>query len=223
MVFFFFSSRRRHTRCGRDWSSDVCSSDLKKGEYRREFAELQKKGFQRLKIDGKFYEIAEVPALDKKFKHDIDVVVDRVVVRPDTSARLADSFETALALSDGIAVVEFADKPDERIIFSAKFACPVSGFTIEEIEPRLFSFNNPFGACSACDGLGSQRAIDASLVVPDENRSLRDGAVSPWAKSSSPYYAQTLDALGKAYAFKLGDRFRDLTAEARQAVLYGTG
>ena len=164
----------------------------RKGEYRKEFAELQKKGFQRLKIDGKFYEIGEAPALDKKFKHDIDVVVDRVVVRPDMSARLADSFETALALSDGIAVVEFATvrrdrlaapqggpaaapsrgtvrgRP-ERIIFSAKFACPVSGFTIEEIEPRLFSFNNPYGACPACDGLGTELFFEPDLVVPDEN------------------------------------------------------
>src|SRR5512146_1144383 len=144
----------------------------RKGEYRKDFADLQKKGFARVKVDGKFYEIAEAPALDKKFKHDIDVVVDRVVVRPDTSARLADSFETALALSDGIAVVEFADKPDERIIFSAKFACPVSGFTIEEIEPRLFSFNNPYGACPACDGLGTELFFEPDLVVPDENLSL---------------------------------------------------
>ena len=128
----------------------------RKGEFKRDFAELQKKGFQRVKVDGRFHEIADVPALDKNVKHDIDVVVDRVVVRPDGSARLADSFETALALADGIAVVEFADKEGERIIFSAKFACPVSGFTIEEIEPRLFSFNNPYGACPACDGLGTE-------------------------------------------------------------------
>jgi excinuclease ABC subunit A len=213
----------------------------RKGEYRKELAELQKKGFQRVKVDGVFYEIADVPALDKKYKHDIDVIVDRIVVRPDLATRLADSLETALKLADGLAVAEFADRPlpaeetaeesayksknetHERLLFSEKFACPVSGFTISEIEPRLFSFNNPFGACPSCDGLGSQRAIDASLIVPDENRSLRDGAVSPWAKSSSPYYSQTLDALGKAYGFKLGDRFRELTEEARQAVLYGTG
>src|SRR6187551_939645 len=143
----------------------------RKGEYRKDFAELQKKGFQRVKVDGTFYEIAEVPALDKKFKHDIDVVVDRVVVRPDMSARLADSFETALALSDGIAVIEFADGQNERIIFSAKFACPVSGFTIEEIEPRLFSFNNPYGACPACDGLGVKMFFDPGMVVPDDRLS----------------------------------------------------
>ncbi len=213
----------------------------RKGEYRKELAELQKKGFQRVKVDGTFYEIGDVPALDKKYKHDIDVVVDRVVVRSDLAARLADSIETALKLADGLAVAEFADKPlpadetaeesaykskndtHERILFSEKFACPVSGFTISEIEPRLFSFNNPFGACPTCDGLGSQRAIDPDLIVPDENVSLRAGAVSPWAKSTSPYYAQTLEALGKVYGFKLGDKFADLTEEAKQAVLRGTG
>ncbi|MGX5849084.1 excinuclease ABC subunit UvrA [Mesorhizobium sp. PL10] len=213
----------------------------RKGEYRKELLELQKKGFQRVKVDGVFYEIADVPALDKKYKHDIDVVVDRIVVRGDLATRLADSIETALKLAEGLAVAEFADRPldasqtgedsvnksknetHERILFSEKFACPVSGFTIPEIEPRLFSFNNPFGACPTCDGLGSQRAIDASLIVPDENVSLRDGAVSPWAKSTSPYYAQTLEALGKAYGFKLGDKFKDLTEEAKEAVLRGTG
>jgi len=213
----------------------------RKGEYRKELLELQKKGFQRVKVDGVFYEIADVPALDKKYKHDLDVVVDRIVVRGDLATRLADSIETALKLADGLAVAEFADKPldasqtgadsvnksknetHERILFSEKFACPVSGFTIPEIEPRLFSFNNPFGACPTCDGLGSQRAIDPNLVVPDENVSLRDGAVSPWAKSSSPYYAQTLEALGKAYGFKLGDKFKDLSAEAQEAILRGTG
>ncbi|UDL90247.1 excinuclease ABC subunit UvrA [Mesorhizobium sp. PAMC28654] len=213
----------------------------RKGEYRKELLELQKKGFQRVKVDGVFYEIADVPALDKKYKHDLDVVVDRIVVRGDLATRLADSIETALKLAEGLAVAEFADKPldasqtgedsvnksknetHERILFSEKFACPVSGFTIPEIEPRLFSFNNPFGACPTCDGLGSQRAIDASLIVPDENVSLRDGAVSPWAKSTSPYYSQTLEALGKAYGFKLGDKFKDLTAEAQDAILRGTG
>ncbi|KRB19953.1 MULTISPECIES: excinuclease ABC subunit UvrA [Mesorhizobium] len=213
----------------------------RKGEYRKELLELQKKGFQRVKVDGVFYEIADVPALDKKYKHDIDVVVDRIVVRGDLATRLADSIETALKLAEGLAVAEFADKPldssqtgedsvnksknetHERILFSEKFACPVSGFTIPEIEPRLFSFNNPFGACPTCDGLGSQRAIDPNLVVPDENVSLRDGAVSPWAKSTSPYYVQTLEALGKAYGFKLGDKFKDLSAEAQDAILRGTG
>ncbi len=214
----------------------------RKGEYRKELAELQRKGFQRVKIDGQFYEIADAPALDKKYKHDIDIVVDRLVVRGDIAARLADSLETCLRLADGLAVAEFADKPlppeetseggsankslndtHERILFSEKFACPVSGFTISEIEPRLFSFNNPFGACPTCDGLGSQRAIDPALVIPDENLTLRDGAVAPWARSSSPYYGQTLDALGRAYGFKLGDRWKDLPEEARNAILKGTG
>jgi excinuclease ABC subunit A len=213
----------------------------RKGEYRKELAELQKKGFQRVKVDGVFHEIADVPALDKKYKHDIDVVVDRLVVRGDLGARLADSLETALKLADGLAVAEFADKPlegkltgadavnksknetHERIVFSEKFACPVSGFTIPEIEPRLFSFNNPFGACPTCDGLGTQRAIDPDLVVPEDHVSLREGAVAPWAKSTSPYYNQTLEALGKAYGFKVADRWRDLSEEAKDAILNGTG
>jgi excinuclease ABC subunit A len=213
----------------------------RKGEYRKELAELLKKGFQRVKVDGAFYEIADVPALDKKYKHDIDVVVDRVVVRADLAARLADSIETALKLAEGIAVAEFADKPlegnltgddavnksknetHERVLFSEKFACPVSGFTITEIEPRLFSFNNPFGACPTCDGLGSQKAIDETLIIPDDSATLRNGAIAPWAKSSSPYYAQTLDALGKVYDFKQADRWSDLSTEAQQAILRGTG
>ncbi|MEK1890161.1 MAG: excinuclease ABC subunit UvrA [Phyllobacterium sp.] len=213
----------------------------RKGEYRKELADLQKRGFQRVKVDGVFYEIADVPALDKKYKHDIDVVVDRIVVRSDMSARLADSLETCLKLADGIAIAEFADKPlpadetasesanksknetHERRMFSEKFACPVSGFTIPEIEPRLFSFNNPFGACPTCDGLGTQKAIDATMIVPDESLTLKNGAIAPWAKSSSPYYNQTLDALGAAYGFKLGDRWSDLSEEAQNAILYGTG
>jgi excinuclease ABC subunit A len=214
----------------------------RKGEYKKELAELQKKGFQRVKVDGTFYEIADVPALDKKYKHDIDVVVDRVVVRDDLASRLADSLETCLKLADGLAIAEFADKPlppeetaeggsanksanetHERILFSEKFACPVSGFTIPEIEPRLFSFNNPFGACPTCDGLGSQQAIDPNLIVPDENAVVKNGAIAPWAKSSSPYYNQTLEALGAAYGFKLGARWRDLSEEAQKAILYGTG
>jgi len=213
----------------------------RKGEYRKEIADLQKKGFQRLKIDGQFYEIAEAPALDKKFKHDIDVVVDRIVVRPDLATRLADSIATALQLADGLAIAEFADRPlppeetaqasanksanetHERVMFSEKFACPVSGFTIAEIEPRLFSFNNPAGACPTCDGLGSQRAIDRNLIVPDENQTLRGGAVAPWARSTSPYYQQTLEALGAAYGFKLGDKWSALSTEAQDAILMGTG
>lgn len=200
----------------------------RKGEYRKELAEFQKKGFQRVKIDGQFHEIAEAPALDKKFKHDIDVVVDRLVVRADMASRLADSFETALGLADGIAVVEFADEKDEggearRIIFSEKFACPVSGFTIPEIEPRLFSFNNPFGACPVCDGLGHESKIDPELIVPDRSRSLKQGAIAPWAKSSSPYYGQTLDALARHYGFKLTTKWADLPEKAQQVILHGSG
>ncbi|MDM7851635.1 excinuclease ABC subunit UvrA [Pseudochrobactrum kiredjianiae] len=212
----------------------------RKGEYRKELAELQKKGFQRVKIDGEFYEIADAPVLDKKYKHDIDVVVDRVVVRPDLASRLADSLETCLQLAEGLAIAEFADKPlppeataadsvnksknetHERVLFSEKFACPVSGFTIAEIEPRLFSFNNPFGACPTCDGLGSQQAIDPNLIVPDETLRMKDGAIAPWAKSSSPYYNQTLEALGKAFGFKLTDKWQDLSEDAKKAVLHGT-
>ena len=199
----------------------------RKGEYRRDFAELQKRGFQRVKVDGEFYEIAEVPALDKKLKHDIDVVVDRLVIKPDLGNRVADSMEVALGLTDGIAVAEMADSKKEedaeRIIFSARFACPVSGFTIEEIEPRLFSFNNPFGACPACDGLGTQFFIDPIAVVPDGGLTLYKGAIAPWSKTSSPYYTQTLEAIARHYGFKMSDVWNDLPKEAKQVILYGTG
>jgi excinuclease ABC subunit A len=232
----------------------------RKGEYKRDFTDLQKKGFQRVKVDDKFYEIAEVPALDKQIKHDIDVVVDRVVVRADASARLADSFETALALSEGIAIAEFADrtaptdaKPppltgrtgqahaeqvvldarvktgmgadQERIIFSAKFSCPVSGFTIEEIEPRLFSFNNPYGACPECDGLGTELFFEPDLIVPDETLSLARGAIAPWARTSatSPYYQQTLEALARSYRQSMNKPWKDLPAEFRDVILNGSG
>ncbi|ODR93445.1 ABC-ATPase UvrA [Methyloceanibacter superfactus] len=200
----------------------------RKGEYRKELAELQKKGFQRVKIDNEFHEIAEAPALDKKFKHDIDVVVDRVVVRADIASRLADSLETALQLSDGIAFAEFADKPakgqPERLIFSAKFACPVSGFTIEEIEPRLFSFNNPYGACPECDGLGTELFFEPELVVPDESLSLARGAIAPWTRTSatSPYYQQTLEALAKHYKQPMTKPWKDLPEDFREIVLYGS-
>ncbi len=187
----------------------------RKGEYRKEIADYMKRGFQRLKIDGQFYEIADAPALDKKFKHDIEVVVDRIVVRPDMAARLAESFETALELADGLAFAEFADTAEgesepRRILFSSKFACPVSGFTIPEIEPRLFSFNNPFGACPVCGGLGSELRVDDSLVVPNPKLTLRQGAIAPWAKSSSPYYLQTLEALARRYKFRLDKPWSDI-------------
>ena len=204
----------------------------RKGEYKKELAELLKKGFQRVKVDGEFYELDEVPDLDKKYKHNIDVVVDRIVVREGLESRLADSFETALGLSDGLAVLEEALKEgdavtegfddDARLMFSAKFACPVSGFTIEEIEPRLFSFNNPFGACPACDGLGSKLYFDPALVVPDENKTLKDGAIHPWSKSDAPYYRQTLEALGKHFGFSQDSTWSALPEKIKDILFYGS-
>jgi excinuclease ABC subunit A len=252
----------------------------RKGEYRKEIAEFQKKGFQRLKIDGQFYAIDEAPSLDKKFKHDIDVVVDRIVVRPDIGARLAESFETALELADGIAVIEFADAPTsppegevespsgrakgppdgklrdrvggrgrgtarassdtpplsnsppqggrgqvaqpERIVFSQKFACPVSGFTIAEIEPRLFSFNSPHGACPACDGIGHEMRVDPLLVVPDEALTLKRGAVAPWARSTSPYYGQTLESICRHFKAAMTAPWTELPQKVRDTILYGS-
>jgi excinuclease ABC subunit A len=265
----------------------------RKGEYRKELAELQKKGFQRVKINGQFYEIADAPKLDKKYKHDIDVVVDRIIVRKDIATRLADSFETALGLADGIAIAEFADKPltaaspsprlrgegrgegqrqtpasaqapaphpnplpvgpraprgtdetvdgpraggereilrnknetHERIVFSARFACPVSGFTIDEIEPRLFSFNAPAGACPECDGLGTELRFEADLIVPDPALSLKQGAVYPWAKtgSTSPYYEQTLEALARHFKVSMATPWEKLGKKVQEAILFGTG
>ena len=198
----------------------------RKGEYRKEFAELLKKGYQRVKVDGEFYNLEDPPTLDKKFKHDIDVVVDRIVVREGMEQRLAESFEAALDLADGIAVTEYADSAEgetpERIMFSANFACPVSGFTIPEIEPRLFSFNNPFGACPTCDGLGEQLKIDADLIVPERDKSLQEGAIAPWAKSTSPYQTQTLQALAKAFGFKMSDKWSALSEDVQNIILNGT-
>jgi excinuclease ABC subunit A len=196
----------------------------RKGEYKKELQDLQKRGFQRVKVDGKLHEIAEVPALNKKLKHDIEVVIDRVVVRDGIQTRLADSLETALNLADGIAIAENADK-DERTIFSAKFACPVSGFTIEEIEPRLFSFNSPHGACPTCDGLGSKMYFDAAMVVPEDGVSLKEGAIVPWSRAAtpSPYYLQTLEGLAKFYKFSLSTKWKDLPAKTRNAILHGSG
>ncbi|MCZ2328155.1 excinuclease ABC subunit UvrA [Bartonella sp. F02] len=211
----------------------------RKGEYKKELAELLKKGFQRVKIDGKFYEISDTPSLNKNYKHDIDIVVDRIVVRNDITSRLADSLETCLQLADGIAIAEMTDQPliqqdtlgesanksknetHKRIVFSEKFACPVSGFSIPEIEPRLFSFNNPFGACPVCDGLGTKVTIDPLKIIPNENLTLKSGAIIPWLKSSS-YYDQILEALGKAYGFNLTDKWCELSNEAKNSILYGT-
>ncbi|MBR3191456.1 MAG: excinuclease ABC subunit UvrA [Bosea sp.] len=200
----------------------------RKGEFRKEMADWLKRGFQRVKVNGEFYEIPDAPSLDKKFKHDIDVVVDRIVIRPDLGARLADSLEQALDLADGIAVFEYADEKEEngearRVTFSSKFACPVSGFTIPEIEPRLFSFNNPFGACPACDGLGHEMRIDPEMIVPDHSLSLKKGAIAPWAKSTSPYYGQTLDALARHFGFSTSKPWSELPQSARDAILFGTG
>ncbi|HEX4183902.1 MAG TPA: excinuclease ABC subunit UvrA [Caulobacteraceae bacterium] len=200
----------------------------RKGEYRKEIAEWQRGGFQRLKIDGEFYPIEDAPTLDKKFKHDIDVVVDRLVIRPDMEQRLADSLETALRLADGIAVAEWASLDEgetepKRLLFSEKFACPVSGFTISEIEPRLFSFNNPFGACPSCDGLGSKLTFDADMVIPDKDKALHKGAVAPWAKGPSPLYTQTLQALAAHYGFSMDAPWSKLPDQAKQVILHGSG
>jgi len=194
----------------------------RKGEYRKELAELQRRGFTRVKVDGMLYEIGEVPALNRKIKHEIEAVVDRVVVREGTASRLADSFETALGLSDGVVYAENADT-QERTVFSSKFACPVSGFTIEEIEPRLFSFNSPHGACPACDGLGVESFFDPALIVPDERKCLAEGAVAPWTGSQSPYYDQTLQSLARHFKVSTRTPWQDLSADVRDAILHGTG
>jgi excinuclease ABC subunit A len=210
----------------------------RKGEYKKDFADLLKKGFQRVKVDGTFFELDAVPELNKKIKHDIDVVVDRIVVKEGLDVRLADSLETALNLSDGLVVIEAATSGrgdgaedlfseafdgDGRLLFSAKFACPVSGFTIEEIEPRLFSFNNPFGACPACDGLGTNLHFDANLVVPDHSKTLMEGAIAPWSRTAdAPYYRQTFASLGAAYGFSLDSTWAKLPKQAQDVILYGT-
>ncbi|KAJ54482.1 excinuclease ABC subunit A [Actibacterium mucosum KCTC 23349] len=216
----------------------------RKGEYRKEFIELRKQGFQRVKVDGEFHELETPPELDKKYRHDIDVVVDRIVVREGLETRLADSLRTALDLADGIAILETvpragssdADAPsspgekgpqgsDEpfRITFSENFACPVSGFTIPEIEPRLFSFNAPFGACPACDGLGKELFFDERLVVPDATITIYDGALAPWRKGKSPYFKQTIEAMARHYEFDKNTPWKDLPAHVQQVFLHGTG
>ena len=216
----------------------------RKGEYRKELLEWQKAGFTRVRIDGEVYEIDEAPALDKKYKHDVEVVVDRLVVRDDIGTRLAESFETALKLADGLAYVDLVEGvvpgreneaenagamknvgiPANRIVFSEKFACPVSGFTIAEIEPRLFSFNAPQGACPACDGLGEKLTFDEDLVVPNHDLTIKKGAVVPWAKSNppSPYYMQVLGSLARAFDFSLDTPWRDLPEDVHAKILHGT-
>jgi excinuclease ABC subunit A len=204
----------------------------RKGEYRKEFLDLRKQGFQRVKVDGQFYELDEPPTLDKKFRHDIDVVVDRIVVREGLETRLADSFRTALDLADGITVLEIAAPAGEegapvvepeRVTFSENFACPVSGFTIPEIEPRLFSFNAPVGACPACDGLGVELFFDEQLVVPDVTLKIADGALAPWRKGKSPYFLQTIEAIAKHYDFNKNARWKDLDPKHQEVFLRGSG
>jgi excinuclease ABC subunit A len=194
----------------------------RKGEYRKEFRELQAKGFQRIRVDGTLYEIDEVPALDKKLKHDIEVVVDRLVLREDMGNRLADSVETAVRLTDGLLIAENADT-GEKTMMSEKFACPVSGFTIAEIEPRLFSFNSPHGACPTCDGLGMKLLFATELVVPDTSKSLAQGAVVPWSKNFAPFYMQALEAVAKFYGFKMSTPWEKLKPEHQDILLYGSG
>ncbi|MES3091862.1 excinuclease ABC subunit UvrA [Sphingomonas aerolata] len=211
----------------------------RKGEYRKELAEWQKAGFTRVRIDGTIHDIDEAPALDKKYKHDIEVVVDRLVVGGEIATRLAESFETALKLAEGLAYVDPADPvephtpkseilgsnaPDGRIVFSEKFACPVSGFTISEIEPRLFSFNAPQGACPACDGLGEKLLFDEDLVVPNHMLSIKKGAVVPWAKSNppSPYYMQVLGSLAREYKFDIETPWGELPEEVQRVILHGS-
>ena len=194
----------------------------RKGEYRKELRELLRQGFQRVKVDGAFYEIDEVPPLNKKLKHEIEVVVDRVVTAPDSAQRLAESVETGLNLADGLIVVEDADT-GERQTLSSKFACPVSGFTIPEIEPRLFSFNNPYGACPVCDGLGRRMLMDPDLVVPDPQRSLHQGAVEPWASQTMQYYPQALASIAAHFDQDVHTPWEELPARVRDVILYGSG
>ena len=194
----------------------------KKGEFKKEIESLQKQGFQRLKVDGELYDIDSVPALAKTIKHDIEVVVDRIVVKPDMQERLAQSIETALKLSDGLLYAENYETK-ERSIFSSKFACPVSGFTIEEIEPRLFSFNNPFGACPHCDGIGAKLYMDPNLVIPNENLSLSQGAIAPWNTGKSAFYTQTVNSLADFLQISTSTPWKDLPEKAKNIILYGSG
>ena len=194
----------------------------KKGEFKKEFESLQKQGFQRLKIDGEIYTIEDLPSLNKNFKHDIEVVVDRIVVKDGISERLAQSLETGLKLSNGIVYAENADSK-ERTVFSSKFACPVSGFTIEEIEPRLFSFNNPFGACPHCDGIGAKLYMDPDLIIPNPNLSLSQGAIAPWNTTHSSFYGQTINSLCQFLNISPSTKWKDIPEEAQKVILYGSG
>ncbi len=201
----------------------------RKGEYKKEISNYKKRGFQKIKVDGKLYNIDEVPELNKKIKHEISILVDRIVLNFDLGNRLADSIETALNLSGGLVFVEYENetlpkkyRKMEKITFSSKFACPVSGFTIEEIEPRLFSFNSPYGACEECEGIGVNLNVDPNLVIANEKKSLADGAIEPWSKSTSLYYAQTLASLAKHYKFSLNDPWKKLPKKYQDVILYGS-
>jgi excinuclease ABC subunit A len=202
----------------------------RKGEYKKEMLDLRKKGFERVKVDGTVYEIDQVPTLNKKLNHDIEVVVDRIVVQPEMTQRLADSLETALSLSDGLVFAEQVDT-GEKTTFSAKFACPVSGFTLNEIEPRLFSFNSPHGACPVCDGLGVEIDFVAEMVVPDPHLTLRSGAIKPWAAADgagrkrpqkNEYYAQVLESLAQHFKFSMDTPFGQLPTNIQDLILNGT-
>jgi len=201
----------------------------RKGEYKKEIASYKRRGFQRLKVDGQYYDIDKFPDLNKKLKHDISIVVDRIIINSDLGNRLAEAVETALNLADGLLFVEYENetlpkkfRKIEKIIFSSKFACPESGFTIEEIEPRLFSFNNPYGACEECEGIGVNLNVDPNLVVPNNKKTLAEGAIEPWSKSSTLYYAQTLSSLAKHYKFSLDVPWKKLTKDIRDIILFGS-
>ena len=201
----------------------------RKGEYKKEILNYKKRGFSKIKVDGKYLDIDNFPDLNKKIKHEISIIVDRIILNSSIGNRLADSVETALNLSDGLIVVEYENetlpkkfRKTETITFSSKFSCPESGFTIEEIEPRLFSFNSPYGACEECEGIGHNLNVDPNLVVSDTNKSLQDGAIEPWAKSTSLYYAQTLASIAKHYKFSLTDSWKKLTKKMQEIILYGS-
>ena len=201
----------------------------RKGEYKKEILNYKKRGFQKIKVDGKYYEISDFPELNKKVKHDISIIIDRIVINSNIGNRLADSVETALSISNGLLIVEYEDetlpkkfRKVETITFSSKFSCPESGFTLEEIEPRLFSFNSPYGACEECEGIGHNLNVDPNLVVPDTKKSLQDGAVEPWAKSTSLYYPQTLSSIAKHYKFSLSERWSKLSKKIQDVILYGS-
>jgi excinuclease ABC subunit A len=201
----------------------------RKGEYRKDILSYKRRGFRKIKIDNVLYDIEKSPNLDKKLKHDISVLVDRIVLNSKLGNRLAESIETAVNLSNGLVFVEYEDetlpqkfRKIEKLIYSTKFACPESGFTIEEIEPRLFSFNSPYGACEECEGIGIKLNVDPNLVIPDERKSIADGAIEPWAKSTTLYYAQTLASIAKHYGFSLDDKWKKLPKKIKDIILYGS-